>query len=252
VHISISTWQHRRRRHGCSLVPAGSPPQGITARQRGRRPCGWTVRAARAVLAAVALGAALAARADVAAAPTPGPQRFVIVPGESRVIYRVGEVFLNQNNRFNVAEGVTTAVRGEITIDRAAPRNSRVGTITVDISQFQSDSARRDNAIRERWLESARYPLATFTPTAIEGLPATYTDGQELRLKVTGDLRVRETTRRVTFDTTLKLEGPVLTGVATTQIRMTDFGFDPPAILGILRAENDVRLEFHIVARAAS
>ncbi|MCL6552445.1 MAG: YceI family protein [Firmicutes bacterium] len=143
-------------------------------------------------------------------------------------------------------------MRGEIIIDRAAPRNSRVGTITVDISQFQSDSARRDNAIRERWLESARYPLATFTPTAIEGLPATYTDGQELRLKVTGDLRVRETTRRVTFDTTLKLEGTTLTGVATTQIRMTDFGFDPPAILGILRAENDVRLEFHIVARAAS
>ncbi|MDR7554497.1 MAG: YceI family protein [Armatimonadota bacterium] len=214
--------------------------------RRGRAP--WAVWA---LLAAVAVSVPLSSSADVTAAPTPGPQRYVIVPGESKVIYRVGEVFLNQNNRFNVAEGTTTAVRGEIVIDRAAPRNSRVGTITVDISQFRSDSARRDNAIRERWLESARYPLATFTPTAIEGLPATYTDGQELRLKITGDLRVRETTRRVTFDTTLKLEGTTLTGVAATQIRMTDFGFDPPAILGILRAENDVRLEFHIVARAA-
>lgn len=212
---------------------------------------GRRIRVAAAwVLLATALGAGVGPIAAGAAA-APGGQRFVIVPGESKVIYRVGEVFLNQNNRFNVAEGVTTAVRGELVIDRAVPRNSRVGPITVDISQFRSDSARRDNAIRERWLESARFPLATFTPTVIEGLPATYTDGQELRLAITGDLKIRETTRRVTFDTVLKLDGTTLVGLATAQIRMTDFGFDPPAILGILRAENDVRLEFHIVARAA-
>ena len=55
----------------------------------------------------------------------------------------------------------------------------------------------------------------------------------------------------MTFATTLKLEGTTLNGVAVTQIRMTDFGFDPPSILGVLRAENDVRLEFRFVARRA-
>jgi len=39
--------------------------------------------------------------------------------------------------------------------------------------------------------------------------------------------------------------------VATTTIRMTDFGFEPPSILGILKAENEVKLEFHFVARRA-
>ncbi|MDR7481902.1 MAG: YceI family protein [Armatimonadota bacterium] len=214
-------------------------------------PARWAAIAAAGVLIAAAPWAGARSVSAGAASAPGGGQRFVIVPGESKVLYRVGEVFLNQNNRFNVAEGVTTAVRGEIVIDRAVPRNSRVGPITVDISQFRSDSARRDNAIRERWLESARFPLATFTPTVTEGLPATYADGQELRLAITGDLKIRETTRRVTFDTVLKLEGTTLVGLATAQIRMTDFGFDPPAIFGILRAENDVRLEFHIVARAA-
>ena len=42
-----------------------------------------------------------------------------------------------------------------------------------------------------------------------------------------------------------------LRGTATGTIRMTDFGFDPPAILGILRAENEVRLEFRFTARPA-
>jgi hypothetical protein len=36
---------------------------------------------------------------------------------------------------------------------------------------------------------------------------------------------------------------------ATTQIRMTDFGFDPPQFVGILRADNDVLLEMRLVAR---
>jgi len=171
------------------------------------------------------------------------------VPAESLAVYRVGEVFLNQNNRFNVAEGTTPAITGELLIDRATRRNTRIGTITVDMSQFQSDSARRDNAIRNRWLESGRYPMAEFTPTAIEGLPDVYVNGREHQIRVTGTLKIRDVSRPATFATTLKLENAALTGVATTQIRMTDFGFDPPSILGVLRAENDVRLEFRFVAR---
>jgi len=70
-------------------------------------------------------------------------------------------------------------------------------------------------------------------------------------LQVRGDLKIRETTRPTTFATTIKLEGTTLTGQATTQIRMTDFGFDPPQFAGILRAENDVLLEMRLVARAS-
>ena len=194
------------------------------------------------------IGVAAPATSPAPAAPA-GLQRFVIVPGESQVIYRVGEVFINQNNRFNVALGVTSVVRGELLIDRANPRNSRVGTITVDINQFRSDSVRRDNAIRDRWLESARFPNAEFTPTAIQGLPEAYTDGGEVSLQVTGNLRVRDVTRPTTFATTIKLDGSALTGTATAAIRMTDFGFDPPSIFGLLRAENEVRLELRLTSR---
>ncbi len=198
------------------------------------------------VLLAGAIGHSLP---SVEAAPPAGPQRFVIVPGESQVMYRVGETLIRDGNRFNLAVGVTPTVRGEIIIDRADPRASRVGPIEVDISRFRSDSQRRDSAIRERWLESARYPIAEFTPTRIDGLPAQHEEGREMTLRITGDLKIRTVVKPVTFVTTLKLSGGELTGTATGKILMTDFGFAPPAIFGILRAQNEVEIEFRFVAR---
>lgn len=200
-------------------------------------------------VALLLLLAVAAASLPTAAAPS-AAQRFMIVPAESSVIYRVNEVLFNEGNRLNTAVGTTNAVRGEIVVDRANARASRIGTITVDISTFRTDSPRRDNAIRNRWLESARFPNAEFTPVSITGLPAAYTDGQELRLQVTGTLKVRNVARpNTTFETTLKVTGTTLTAVATAQVLMTDFGFDPPSILGILRADNEIRIEFRLTAR---
>jgi polyisoprenoid-binding protein YceI len=182
--------------------------------------------------------------------PPDGSERYVVVPAESRAVYRAGEVFFGPSNRFNVAVGTTNAVQGEMWIDRSNPPRSRIGTITVDISTFKSDSNQRDRMIRTQWLESSRFPMAQFTPTAITGLPDAYVPGQELFVQIAGNLRVRQVTRSVTFATTLKLDGVALTGVASTRILMTDFGFAPPSLLGILKAQNQVTLEFHFTARA--
>ena len=192
---------------------------------------------------------AVAAQAPPAASV--GLERFVIVPEDSQVAYHVGEVFFNQNHQFNLATGVTKALRGEVLIDRAHPRRSRVGRITVDISQLASDSARRDSMIRGRWLESSRFPIAEFTPTAIRGLPDEDVQGRDVPVQITGNLRIRDVTKPVSFDVSLKLEGETITGVATTKILMTDFGFDPPSLLGILKAGNEVNLEFRFTARTA-
>jgi polyisoprenoid-binding protein YceI len=119
----------------------------------------------------------------------------------------------------------------------------------VDVSQFQSDSGRRDGAIRRQYLESSRYPMVTFTPTQIEGLPESYTEGQELQLKVSGDLTIREVTKPASFDVTLKLEGGQISGQATTKFLMSEFGFGPISIAGILNTEDQVAITFDFVAR---
>jgi polyisoprenoid-binding protein YceI len=185
----------------------------------------------------------------VESAPVTAATTFNIIPGESQLQYEVGEVFISENNRFAVAIGITRQVEGEILIDRAAPQNSSIGAITADISQFQSDSGRRDNAIRTRYLESQRYPTVTFVPTQIEGLPESYQEGQEIPLQITGDLTIREVTQPATFDAMVKLEGDQLSGQATTTILMSEYGFGPINIAGILMTEDEVVVTLTFVAR---
>lgn len=177
------------------------------------------------------------------------PAEYLIEASESSVSYEVGETFFNQNNRFNVAVGVTNVVNGSIQLDPQNPKNTTLSTITVDISQFQSDSGRRDNAIRDRFLESRRFPMATFVPTQISGLPEQYTAGETLAFQMTGDLTVRETTRPVTFDVQASLNEGILTGQAVTTILMSDFGFGPIQMAGVLGTEDEVKINFEFVAR---
>jgi|YNPMSStandDraft_1061717.scaffolds.fasta_scaffold00280_18 polyisoprenoid-binding protein YceI len=174
---------------------------------------------------------------------------YKIVPGESRVTYEVGETFINQNNRFAVAVGVTTEVRGEVYANLSNPPESSIGVIEVDISQFKSDSSRRDGVIRNQWLESARYPIARFEPLRVEGLPQSYSEATPYAFRVIGNLTVKDVTREVAFDITAQLSGDTLTGTATTTLLMSDFGVGPISILGVLNTEDEVKLTFDFVAR---
>jgi polyisoprenoid-binding protein YceI len=171
-----------------------------------------------------------------------------VVSTESQVTYEVGETFLG-DNRFAVAIGVTSEVAGEITVDLENPGNSSLGVITADISQFKSDSARRDGVIQDRYLESSKYPLVTFVPTEISGLPDSYQKGDKIVFQVTGDATIRETTLPVTFDVTAALEGDTLTGEATTTFLMSDFEFGPISIAGMLETEDEVKIAFTFTAR---
>lgn len=174
---------------------------------------------------------------------------FTIIPGESQVSYEVGEIFLNQGNAFATAIGVTGIVKGDVSVDMETPANSTISPIVVDIYSFRSDSGKRDNAIRGRFLMSDAYPRATFVPTSIDGLPESYTEGESINFQVTGDLTVKETTRPVTFAVTVQVSGNSLTGDASTTLLMSDFGVGPISIAGILETEDEVKLNFSIAAK---
>lgn len=175
---------------------------------------------------------------------------YTIVPGESHLTYEVNEVFINQNNLLNVAIGTSDQVTGEVRVDKNEPQNSSLEIIQADISQLRSDSSRRDNAIRERFLQSLQYPMVTFQATQIDGLPASYQDGQEIPLQISGDLTIREVTQPAVFDTLVKIDGDTLTATGITTFLMSDFGFGPISIAGILKTEDEVKIKVEIVAKS--
>ena len=201
-----------------------------------------------------------AAEATESTAPTPaavlqegagesGVVAFAIVPEESTLTYEVGETFLDRGNVFNVAIGQTQGVTGDILVNFDQPPATSVGTMTADISGFTSDSPRRDGAIRDRFLQSSQFPLVTFTPTAIEGLPDSIEPGVEYQLTLQGDLTIRDTTQPAAFDARVRFQDDALTGQAVSTILMSDYGFGPIDILGVLKTEDQVKVTVDFVAR---
>jgi polyisoprenoid-binding protein YceI len=193
-----------------------------------------------------------AASKQATAAPVPASGSGVVYhidATQSEAHYEVSETFF-QGNRLNLAIGRTKGIAGDVLVDFANPANSQIGTIVIDVSQLTSDEGRRDNFIRNNFLQSAQYPQATFKPTKIEGLPASVKPGDQLTLKVTGDLTVKQTTKPVTFDVTLKADQDKLTGTATTEVLLSDFGVGPIQI-AMLQTEDKAKLVFDFVAARA-
>lgn len=187
-----------------------------------------------------------------------GARTFQIVPEESEASYTVEEEFFSGAvERFgktlgmNTAVGRTNAIEGQIALDVGeSPPSVVSGEFVVDISTLQSDDSIRDRIIRERFLQSESYPQATFVVTGAEGLPANYQPGQEATFKLMGDLTIREVANPATFDVTATLNGDTLSGVATTQIQMTNFGFNPPGFAGMMQAEDEALITLNFTARS--
>jgi polyisoprenoid-binding protein YceI len=174
---------------------------------------------------------------------------FRLVPDSSQASYAVEEEFFNQAVDFFTAVGVTQAIEGEFTLNiEGSQVTLGENHFVVDLRTLTSDNSRRDNRIRQQWLESNTYPMAEFVATGLEDFPQEVAAGQDITFKVLGDMTIREVTKPVVFETTARLEGNTITGLSTTNILMRDFGFEPPSILGMLEVTDGVTVTVEFTA----
>lgn len=175
---------------------------------------------------------------------------FQIVPEQSSMQYFVEEEFFGQAVPFVTAIGKTSALNGSVAL-RIEGNTVQIesGAFEADISTLTSDRPRRDQAIRDRWLQSSRYPIATFVAGEALNMPAGAEYGQDVAFQVSGDMTIREVTNPLTWDMTASIDGDKLAGTATTFFYMKDYGFDPPDIAGILRVTDGVTVTVDFVAR---
>lgn len=192
-----------------------------------------------------------------AAAPLGGVRTFVIVPAESEARYRATEEFfagalakLGINAGFGEAVGTTKEIEGKLTLNLDSLSDALgENSFTVRMDTFVTGRDMRDNWIRTDGPRFNDFPLATFVATSIEGAPASYTEGEEVSFKLAGDLTIHEVTKPVTFDLTARMTGNTLTGKASTQVLLTDFGIEPPSFANTLTVNNEVGLEVDFTAR---
>jgi polyisoprenoid-binding protein YceI len=178
-----------------------------------------------------------------------------IVGSESQACYLATEIFLENNMMglpagFNGAVGISQTISGDVALDRSNVANSQIGDITINISEFKSDNARRDGFIRQNFLQSNKYPFATLTNATVSGLPtAAYEEGTTLAFQIKGTLNVHDTDRDTTFNATGTFKEGTLVIQAITDLKMSDFNIQTPNIGGLLKVDDAIRLVINIVAR---
>lgn len=186
-----------------------------------------------------------------------GQRSFVIVPEQSKASYLVDEEFFAgalsklgiDAGKMDVV-GSTQAIEGQLTLNLDDLNNALGENVfTVQMNTLATNRDDRDKWIREDGPRFNDYPLATFRASAIEGAPASYTEGQEVQFRLVGDLTIREVTNPATFDVTASLNGDTLSGVATTRLRMSDFGIEPPNFANTLTVADEFGIEVQLVAR---
>jgi polyisoprenoid-binding protein YceI len=195
-------------------------------------------------------GPTAVATAEAAQVPSES-QSFQIDPEQSEARFIVDEVLFGNPN---TVTGSTNEVSGELVINVADPKQSTVGEITINARTLATDNRFRNRSVNRLILQTNRdeYQFITFTPTAIEGLPATAAVGDTFSFQITGDLKIRDIIQPAIFDVTVTADRATqISGLAQTIVQRADFDLNIPDVDGVADVTEEVRLELEFVATAS-
>ena len=167
--------------------------------------------------------------------------------GASFVGYRIKEqlAFLNSPNE---AVGRTKAVTGTMEVAGDTVEQAR---IEANLTQLTSDESRRDNAIRQRGLESEQFPTATLELAEPVKLDATPAEGEDVRGQGKGRLTVHGVTREVDLDLRGRWTGETIQVAGQLPVKMSDFQIEPPRFGPVVSIEDGLNIEINLVFERA-
>jgi polyisoprenoid-binding protein YceI len=168
---------------------------------------------------------------------------YSVAPGntENVVGYRVTEKLA-----FNIAEsdatGRTSDVDGSLTIAGTKADDVQV---TANLQTLQSDQDRRDNAIKDRGLETNTFPEATFELTGPIDFGTVPEAGETVTATATGDLTLHGVTKSVEIPVEAIWNGGSEIQVkGNLPITFSDYGIEAPSIGGFVEVQDHGEMEF--------
>jgi polyisoprenoid-binding protein YceI len=203
---------------------------------------------APAVTTAPTSAPATLAPAATTATPAADGIVFQIDPNTTKASFSIGEVLLGKPN---TVVGTTSKVNGSITANPGNPASTKIGTIQIDATTFTTDSDMRNGAIKRFILQSAQsqYQFITFEPTKIDGLTGAVNIGTAVPVKVTGNLKVKDAIKPVTFEGTVMLKSDTqIDGNLKATVTRSDFGLTIPNVPSVADVTEEVKLELQFTA----
>lgn len=158
-------------------------------------------------------------------------------------------------------KGTTTKVTGIITAD-PSDIASATTEVTIDLASITTGIGMRDEHLRDRFLETTKFPAATFKSVSVTSSAKAAAANKPMEISVTGDFTIHGVTKRITVpvrvvyipesELTKSSRGPGewIHATATFPIKLADFGIAVPERLVLkLADEVEVKLDVFAVAR---
>jgi polyisoprenoid-binding protein YceI len=136
--------------------------------------------------------------------------------------YRVNEVLFGQNA---TAVGSTSKVDGTMVINDTTVSEA---SLTVDMASVSSDRAQRDNQFRNRIMDVASFPTATFELSQPIQLPGVPNDASTVSVRATGVLTLHGTPKTVTVDLAAQRSGQLLKVNGSIPVVFADYNIPNP------------------------
>jgi len=182
-------------------------------------------------------------------------QTYAIDSDGSKVLIHVGKTGLGSfaGHEHDIA---ARSLHGKVIIDREDISRSSVDVVfeaialkvvgkgepPEDIPKVQSEMQ------GPKVLDVTRFPTIRFSSRSVGGSqvsPGVYD------LRVTGEISLRGRTRLIPLPVKVEIRGNTVTARGKTTLKQTDFGIEPiSAGGGLVKVEDELRLEFEILARA--
>ncbi len=119
--------------------------------------------------------------------------------------------------------------------------------IEANLQALQSDSSRRDGAIRRQALETDAFPTSTFVLTQPIALPVGAVDGEPFTIDAVGDFTLHGVTREITIPIDAQLVGDVIAVVGSTEVVFADYDIEQPRAAIVLSVDDVGVMEFQLL-----
>lgn len=195
--------------------------------------------------------------ASVAATETAAPTATATAAPAERRIYSISsadslvtfELDEDLRGQRKTVVGSTDQVAGEIGLALDDLSTAEVGTIRINARTLTTDNNFRNRAIQNEILDTGEFEFITFTPTAVNGLPATAEIGEEVSFTIDGELTIRDVTQPVTFAVVATAtSAEELAGTATATVSRDAYGLAIPQVPNVANVEDEVALAITFVA----
>ncbi|MBI4220908.1 MAG: YceI family protein [Chloroflexi bacterium] len=137
----------------------------------------------------------------------------------------------------------TSGLSGKVYLD------GRATSITLDLHTLQSDQDFRDQYVRRTMFPRDR--TAVMTVGDVTPLPEGFIDGQEVKTRVEGALKIRGVETQLVFDIEARDDGDVVYVVARSSFTWADIGMTAPKAQSVVWVDDTVHVEVLLALRPA-